>query len=46
MARPDLKVIVNMGDGGLGIRGAHVLSTCRRNINLSLRISNNFNYRR
>ena len=27
MARPDLKVIVTMGDGGLGIGGAHVLST-------------------
>ncbi len=36
MARPDLKVIVTMGDGGLGIGGAHVLSTCRRNIDLTL----------
>ncbi len=44
MARPDLKVIVTMGDGGLGIGGAHVLATCRRNIDLTLLILNNFNY--
>ncbi|MGA6927621.1 MAG: thiamine pyrophosphate-dependent enzyme [Desulfosarcina sp.] len=44
MARPDLKVIVTMGDGGLGIGGAHLLSTCRRNIDLTLLILNNFNY--
>lgn len=44
MARSDLKVIVTMGDGGLGIGGAHVLSTCRRNIDLTLLVLNNFNY--
>ncbi len=44
MARPDLKVIVTMGDGGLGIGGTHVLSTCRRNIDLTLLVLNNFNY--
>jgi 2-oxoglutarate ferredoxin oxidoreductase subunit beta len=44
MARPELKVIVTMGDGGLGIGGAHVLSTCRRNIDLTLLVLNNFNY--
>ncbi len=44
MARPDLNVIVTMGDGGLGIGGAHLLSTCRRNINLTLLVLNNFNY--
>ena len=44
MAKPDLKVIVTMGDGGLGIGGAHVLSTCRRNIDLTLLVLNNFNY--
>lgn len=44
MARPDLYVIVTMGDGGLGIGGAHVLSTCRRNIDLTLLVLNNFNY--
>lgn len=44
MAQPELKVIVTMGDGGLGIGGAHVLSTCRRNIDLTLLVLNNFNY--
>jgi pyruvate/2-oxoacid:ferredoxin oxidoreductase beta subunit/Pyruvate/2-oxoacid:ferredoxin oxidoreductase gamma subunit len=44
MARPELKVIVVMGDGGLGIGGAHVLSSCRRNLDITLLILNNFNY--
>jgi pyruvate/2-oxoacid:ferredoxin oxidoreductase beta subunit/Pyruvate/2-oxoacid:ferredoxin oxidoreductase gamma subunit len=44
MARPELTVIVIMGDGGLGIGGAHVLSSCRRNMDLTLLILNNFNY--
>ena len=44
MAQPELTVIVTMGDGGLGIGGAHVLSTCRRNIGLTLLVLNNFNY--
>ncbi len=44
MARPDLYVIVTMGDGGLGIGGAHLLSACRRNLDLTLLVLNNFNY--
>lgn len=44
MANPDLTVIAVMGDGGLGIGGAHVLSSCRRNLDISLLILNNFNY--
>lgn len=44
LARPKLNVIVTMGDGGLGIGGAHLLSTCRRNIDLTLLVLNNFNY--
>ena len=44
MARPQLHVIVIMGDGGLGIGGAHVLSSCRRNLDISLLVLNNFNY--
>lgn len=44
MARPELNVVVTMGDGGLGIGGAHVLSTCRRNIDITLLVLNNFNY--
>lgn len=44
MARPELSVVVTMGDGGLGIGGAHLLSACRRNLDLTLLILNNFNY--
>ncbi|MEZ4527504.1 MAG: thiamine pyrophosphate-dependent enzyme [Desulfobacterales bacterium] len=44
LARPDLHVIVTMGDGGLGIGGAHLLAACRRNLNLTLLILNNFNF--
>ncbi len=44
MARPELHVIVTMGDGGLGIGGAHLLAACRRNLNLTLLILNNFNF--
>ena len=44
LARPDLHVIVTMGDGGLGIGGAHLLSACRRNLDLTLLILNNFNF--
>ena len=44
MVRPELNVLVVMGDGGLGIGGAHVLASCRRNLNLTLLVLNNFNY--
>jgi 2-oxoglutarate ferredoxin oxidoreductase subunit beta len=44
LAQPDLKVIVTMGDGGLGIGGAHFLAACRRNIDLTLLVLNNFNF--
>ena len=44
LANPDLHVIVTMGDGGLGIGGAHVLAACRRNLDLTLIILNNFNF--
>ncbi|GBC61470.1 2-oxoglutarate synthase [Desulfonema ishimotonii] len=44
MARPELHVIVTMGDGGLGIGGAHLLAACRRNLDLTLLVLNNFNY--
>jgi len=33
-----------MGDGGLGIGGAHVISSCRRNLDITLLVLNNFNY--
>ena len=44
MARPELNLIVTMGDGGLGIGGAHLLSACRRNLDMTLLVLNNFNF--
>ena len=44
MCRPELNVVVTMGDGGLGIGGAHVLAACRRNVDLTLLVLNNFNF--
>ena len=44
MARPELTVVATMGDGGLGIGGAHFLAACRRNADLTLIVLNNFNY--
>jgi 2-oxoglutarate ferredoxin oxidoreductase subunit beta len=44
LAQPDLKVVVTMGDGGQGIGGAHLLAACRRNLDLTLLILNNFNF--
>jgi len=44
LARPDLKVIVIMGDGGTGIGGAHLLAAARRNIGLTVLVFNNFNF--
>jgi len=44
LARPDLTVIVIMGDGGTGIGGAHLLNAARRNIGLTVLVFNNFNF--
>ena len=44
LARPELNVVVTMGDGGMGIGGAHFLSACRRNLDLTLLVLNNFNF--
>ena len=44
LAKPELTIIVIMGDGGLGIGGAHVLASCRRNLDINLLVLNNFNY--
>ena len=44
LAKPDLHVVVTMGDGGQGIGGAHLLAACRRNLNLTLLVLNNFNF--
>jgi 2-oxoglutarate/2-oxoacid ferredoxin oxidoreductase subunit beta len=44
LARPELTVVTTMGDGGMGIGGAHFLSACRRNLDITLLVLNNFNY--
>ena len=44
LARPELTVVTIMGDGGLGIGGAHVLASCRKNLDITLLVLNNFNY--
>lgn len=44
LARPDLTVIVVMGDGGTGIGGAHLINAARRNIGLTVLVFNNFNF--
>lgn len=44
LANPELNVIVTMGDGGLGIGGAHVLAACRKNMDITLIVLNNFNF--
>ena len=44
LMRPDLTVIVIMGDGGTGIGGAHMLSAARRNIGITVLVLNNFNF--
>lgn len=44
LARPELHVVVTMGDGGLGIGAAHLLAACRRNLDLTLLLLNNFNF--
>ena len=44
LGRPDVNVVVTMGDGGQGIGGAHLLAACRRNLNLTLLVLNNFNF--
>ncbi|MBN1654465.1 MAG: 2-oxoacid:acceptor oxidoreductase family protein [Deltaproteobacteria bacterium] len=44
LARPELRVIVLMGDGGCGIGATHLLNVARRNIAITLIIANNLNY--
>ncbi len=44
LARPDLDVVVIMGDGGTGIGGAHLLSAARRNIGITVLVLNNLNF--
>lgn len=44
LARPELTVVVVMGDGGTGIGGAHLLAAARRNLDLTAVVFNNFNF--
>lgn len=44
MANPELTVITLMGDGGLGIGGAHFLNAAKRNIDITVIVANNFNF--
>jgi len=44
LVRPDLDVIVIMGDGGAGIGGAHLINAARRNIGITLLVMNNLNF--
>lgn len=44
LACPHTTVVVVMGDGGIGIGGAHLLAACRRNLDLTLLVLNNFNF--
>lgn len=44
LARPELEVVVIMGDGGTGIGGAHLLSAARRNIGITVLVMNNMNF--
>jgi len=44
LARPELEVIVIMGDGGAGIGGAHLLNAARRNVGLTLLVLDNLNF--
>ncbi len=44
LANPDLRVIVLMGDGGVGIGGHHLLNAARRNIGIAVLVFNNLNF--
>ena len=44
LARPELTVIVIMGDGGTGIGGTHLINAARRNIGITVLVFNNLNF--
>jgi pyruvate/2-oxoacid:ferredoxin oxidoreductase beta subunit/Pyruvate/2-oxoacid:ferredoxin oxidoreductase gamma subunit len=44
LQNPDLNVIVLIGDGGIGIGGAHLLNAARRNVGITVLVFNNFNF--
>jgi len=44
LARPELTVIVIMGDGGTGIGGTHLINAARRNAGITVLVLNNLNF--
>jgi 2-oxoglutarate ferredoxin oxidoreductase subunit beta len=44
LARPELHVIVLIGDGGCGIGGNHLMNAARRNVGVTVLVANNFNF--
>lgn len=44
LARPDLHVIVLVGDGGCGIGGHHLINAARRNLGVTVLVFNNLNF--
>ncbi|MDF1512185.1 MAG: thiamine pyrophosphate-dependent enzyme [Anaerolineae bacterium] len=44
LARPNLHVVVLIGDGGCGIGATHLLSAARRNIGITCLVFNNLNF--
>jgi pyruvate/2-oxoacid:ferredoxin oxidoreductase beta subunit len=42
--RPDLMVIVLIGDGGCGIGTAHLVHSARRGVGIKVLVCNNFNF--
>lgn len=44
LARPEMTVVVLIGDGGIGIGGNHLLHAARRNIGISVLVFDNFNF--
>jgi len=44
LARPELTVVVIMGDGGTGIGGTHLINAARRNVGITVLVFNNLNF--
>ncbi|MCC7387093.1 MAG: 2-oxoacid:acceptor oxidoreductase family protein [Deltaproteobacteria bacterium] len=44
LVRPDLQIVVAIGDGGCGIGGHHLIQAARRGLDLTVLVFNNFNY--
>lgn len=44
LARPELSVVTLVGDGGIGIGAAHLVSACRRDLPMCVVVFDNFNF--